>query len=501
MSFSSFLPIFRSPTISSAFTPPTANLVARYDANLGVTQSGGAVSDWADQSGNGYTLSQAVNGNKPTISGSGTDTFINFDGSNDYLQASLTLTQPYTIYIVLRPNTWGSTKYITSGDAGDSRACILQYSSTPNITLYDGGGTLTLNADLTVNGISKVLCAVFDGASSSTLINNSSRVTFNPGAGVGGSTFFRLGSNGNNTAATNISVQEIYIYSAAHSTTVQDQMYAYLHGRWFPTPLALTGTYLAADSNLTALSQDKKDAVDRLLRDLSGTSNPNYSTSNVLSKIMVMYPFPTGISAADRINLVTPGTYNATETGSPTWSTTTKSAAFNGSSNYLNTNFTPNGESTTFNNSDFTCFGIHRVDTNADTNATVGEVGGGNSFFYCAGGVSGPGFIVCSLSGNTAISASKPYPTNSWYMNVWNSTSLTGSYVNGTNINSVSNTWGNTPTRSAYIGAYQAGSAGYGGPSTVDFYISGKNTWSNAEVLLIYNAMKAFKKAVGITWT
>lgn len=43
----------------------SANLAARFDANLGITASGGFASAWADQSGNGRNLLQATGANQP----------------------------------------------------------------------------------------------------------------------------------------------------------------------------------------------------------------------------------------------------------------------------------------------------------------------------------------------------------------------------------------------------------------------------------------------------
>jgi len=251
-----------------------------------------------------------------------------------------------------------------------------------------------------------------------------------------------------------------------------------------------------------AFTTAQKDGIDRFFKDITGVSNPSYTTFNVLSKMVVLYPSLTGTSVADKINMVNPGSYSYTETGSPTYNTSTKSVAFNGTTQYLDTTFTPNGELTTFANSDFTGYGIHRVDTNIDTNATSGEVSGGNSYAFFLGGAAGPGVIQMILSAQTANSTSKAFPTNSWYMASWASSTTINAYANGTNINTQTLTWNNTPTLSSYIGGYHSGGgANYGGPSTVDMYFSVRNTWSDAEVTFIYKATKALKVIFGITWT
>jgi hypothetical protein len=73
---------------TSAPTPPLTNLLAWYKADAGVTKDGSDfVSAWADQSGNGYTLTQATGAKQPKwlASQRGSMPAIDFDGSDDIL--------------------------------------------------------------------------------------------------------------------------------------------------------------------------------------------------------------------------------------------------------------------------------------------------------------------------------------------------------------------------------------------------------------------------------
>jgi len=283
----------------------------------------------------------------------------------------------------------------------------------------------------------------------------------------------------------------------------------YLIMRFFPLPLRSptpvgylteTNTFLAADAALSALSTTHKDAIDRWFRDLKGESNGSYSTYNVLSKIVTLYPFIGGTSTSMAVNAKSPGTYNLTHTGSPTMNA--NSISYNGTSQYSRTNFTPNQNYTVISGSDFTGFSVHRTDTNVDTNATCGALGWGNTYCYFQGGASGPGYVVLILSGKTAISESKSYPTNSWYMASWGSSTSMNAYVNGTNVKATTQTYDNIPLHQSYIGAFNINnsSVGYGGANTYDFYMSVKGTWTDAEAASIYNATKALKSALGVTW-
>lgn len=239
----------------------------------------------------------------------------------------------------------------------------------------------------------------------------------------------------------------------------------------------------------------QQDSIDRFFKDIKGISNPRYTTYNKLSSINIIYPFLTGVSATDKINMVNPGTYNYTETGSPTYSTSTKSVALNGTSQYLNTTHTPNG-SATFGSSDFTGMAVHRIDANSDGNATIGEIGGGNSYMQ----IISASTKIMVLSAQTANSGSNSQLTARLWWESWSSSSNLNCYYNATLIASTSTTFGNTPTRSILIGAFNAATPGFGGASTVDFYIEVVGSWSDNEEAFMYNATKALAASFGKTW-
>ena len=93
--------------VSSRLTLPTANLLAAYDARVGVTNVSGACSAWADQSGNGFHAVQGTAGNRPTISTADGFPSLLFDGSNDRLNtpAITATTGVKTIYAVTKPTS------------------------------------------------------------------------------------------------------------------------------------------------------------------------------------------------------------------------------------------------------------------------------------------------------------------------------------------------------------------------------------------------------------
>lgn len=86
-------------------TLPTANLLAAWDARVGVTNVSGACSAWADQSGNGWHALQGTAGQRPAISTSGGTPSLRFNGTNHWLSvASIAASAgTKTIYAVVDP--------------------------------------------------------------------------------------------------------------------------------------------------------------------------------------------------------------------------------------------------------------------------------------------------------------------------------------------------------------------------------------------------------------
>lgn len=258
-----------------------------------------------------------------------------------------------------------------------------------------------------------------------------------------------------------------------------------------------TCTYLTAEAaaGKTYTAQQELD-IDTVFRDLKGLTNPRYTTYNVLSKITIVYPFYSGVSASDKVNMVNPGTYNYTETGSPTYSTSTYSVAFNGTSNYLNTTFAPNG-SGSFAGSNFTMFAYHRLDNNSDIGGTMGAVAGGPSYMEILNAVY-INIILCSKTAANEVTAQNS--SRLWWAS-WSNSSTTNAYMNSTNVETKSYTYTNTPSINLLIGAVNNTSIIYGGALTVDFYIAGTGTWSNAEEAFMYTCFKQAKIDInGQTW-
>lgn len=114
-------------------------------ADLGVTQSGGTVSQWDDQSANGFHYTEATN--KPTYQATGLNNLptLLFDGTNDKLSnASFNPpapgTTPLWIRMIAKMITW------TNGDR------IVAYGSTGGPNIADAGASPNLFAQNGING-------------------------------------------------------------------------------------------------------------------------------------------------------------------------------------------------------------------------------------------------------------------------------------------------------------------------------------------------------------
>lgn len=255
--------------------------------------------------------------------------------------------------------------------------------------------------------------------------------------------------------------------------------------------LAVTNTYLNSDATLLALSTPIKDGIDRWFRDLNGYANGSYTTYNVWSRLIAIYPMIGGTSTSSAKNAKSPGVYDLTHSGSPT--ITTNGIAYNGSSQYSDTNYTPPNSGSWATNEPST-FGVHRRDTNGDTNATIGIATGGNTY----GIIRGDNFRNFVLGAGSGVAGGGTLGINAlWQTGMLTSTSQK-SYRNGAVVNSASISFGSTGNNTLFIGAFRGGAgAGYGGANTVDYVYFGQDTWSDAEQTFMYDTFNALQTILG----
>ena len=188
----------------------TATLEAHYRADLGVTESGGAVSAWADQSGNGRHLAAGV-GDEPTLvaSGIGGKPTITFDGSDDYLEAIFALAQPHHYFIVFETVAWTSGAAMVSAKRDAGFYAIRQRPSTPQLVLYLASDICSVSPTV---GTAYSLQTLASGASSHQALNDGAESTCS--ANTDAISHLGLGAESASGNFANVKIAEFALYSS-----------------------------------------------------------------------------------------------------------------------------------------------------------------------------------------------------------------------------------------------------------------------------------------------
>jgi len=196
-----------------------AHTVANYQGGVGVTGSTNC-SDWANQIGAAGALIQATGTKQPTISG----TSLIFDGTSDSMTASLTVSQPCTVYMVLKQLAWTNQARIFDTN---SSMLLTQDAVSPKIDIYAGLGFVSLNGDLSLNTLG-VIQATYSGASSGIKVNHKTSTVGNPGGNGSGGTFVLGSIKTANGSYSNIEVKEIIVRNQVDSLSTQSNIRNYL---------------------------------------------------------------------------------------------------------------------------------------------------------------------------------------------------------------------------------------------------------------------------------
>lgn len=138
----------RRGAYSDSWTPAeldSTELDYWFKADAGVTESGGAVSAWADQSGNGNDITQATAGYQPTY----VDDYRNglpaivFDGVDDYIDRSSltqgTISNPFRIYAVYKMGALDTGfRSLVSNATNNQQLLYINGSSGSSPAIYGG---------------------------------------------------------------------------------------------------------------------------------------------------------------------------------------------------------------------------------------------------------------------------------------------------------------------------------------------------------------------------
>lgn len=214
---------------ANAYPPVTAGLVAGYRADLGFTLNGANVSGLADQSGNGFALTQATSGDQPPYNTQDPLFFgrpsigqFTVSGGTSLANASFTVSQPNTIYFVGYAT---SSTQNTFFDGSSSRQILGRYSST-QWWIYAGTTVPISGADSNVH----VFCLTFSAGTGTLYMDNSQTALGSGSAGTDALTGLVIGAGAGDTAFVG-SFEEGWFYSGAHAATTRFAMMQYLGAR------------------------------------------------------------------------------------------------------------------------------------------------------------------------------------------------------------------------------------------------------------------------------
>lgn len=169
-----------------------SDATTRWQDTAGTTRANvGDACQRLDGKVHGISLLQATSTKAPLVATLGNATGLTGDGVDDYLTAAFTLAQPFTRISLLQQITWTASDAIMGG--GDSVnptfGLLQQIAASPDVRLFSTTGS-TVNTHLTL-ATNAVVVEIFNGASSSLQVNNTTATTGDIGIGAaGGLTLF-----------------------------------------------------------------------------------------------------------------------------------------------------------------------------------------------------------------------------------------------------------------------------------------------------------------------
>jgi len=236
---------FFPPTAAAtpAFSPTDiAGLIVWVKADTGISQSGGVVTSWADQSGQGNDFASSA-GAEPTLISSEINSLPAVDFAGDkYMTASVNYTfTGQTFLIVFKYSSNASTygrlfsqwdeNNTNDFELADSYLPFLRFQGQDEIATYANAWFF---AESVSDGNAYLAISKHNGSTFTLQINNGSEVADSSTLNAAIATFAISASNayflGNDTF--NSKVAEILVYSRALNSQELDNLKTYLNGRY-----------------------------------------------------------------------------------------------------------------------------------------------------------------------------------------------------------------------------------------------------------------------------
>jgi len=327
------------------FNPIDLNPLIYLDANVGVTESAGLVSAWADQSGNNNDFTQVTGSLQPEYQATGLNSLpsIYFDGTEEMISATLSSALQemsfYAVFVQTSASAIGPTIIGQTSGATNKRIFTTPPDSDSRVFLWDGGTGSVIASSVEYNYLTPIVAAFRENtdASGDGKINDGA---FSIGESVTSATSsdlpIKLGNRGAGAARRLVGkISELIIYPTVHTDSQSSQVIDYLMAKW--NIIALENEAIAYIAAAGITDPTEQAAVNQLVLDLKGSGSTTNNT-DVWGSSYAIYPLsPTSLAAAE-YNLKDP-TQNITWVNSPTHATT--GITGNGSNAYGLTGYNP----------------------------------------------------------------------------------------------------------------------------------------------------------------
>lgn len=155
----------------------------------------------------GYHAYQTTSGSRPIYRNANSTHYLEFDGVDDFLRSTFTITQPLDRVSSIRQVTWNASDRLFADVNGTTGGILFQRfgGTTPEIGTY-AGTNVTMAPHLAL-GINGVITERQSGASSRVALNSDAYVTGNAGTAVPGG--ITIGANDVGTQAGNFHFHQL----------------------------------------------------------------------------------------------------------------------------------------------------------------------------------------------------------------------------------------------------------------------------------------------------
>ncbi|HEY9684984.1 MAG TPA: FN3 associated domain-containing protein [Oculatellaceae cyanobacterium] len=293
--------VFTNVCYATSVPQPSSNLALWLRADQGITSSGGSISQWSDNSGQGNNATQSTGSAQPTLATGAVNSAIlptvNFNGSTQFLNLPsgfANLTNGASIFVVSKPtsstatgdpcafgnasnsdavfpqtvgknaslNAWngttGSSVATTSSPLSNTQYQLLEEILLPGATAGTATGTIW------VNGSQKVQATNLQN------LNNITRSQNFVGCGIGSTNFFQGG------------IAEILVFSTALSASQRASVESYILSKYAvgatPTldaPVITPGSGVIIPPQTITVTQDQGAAIYFTTNGLTPGANIN----------------------------------------------------------------------------------------------------------------------------------------------------------------------------------------------------------------------------------